>query len=130
MNLQKRIRASAANKVLVVITNRTRAKNGFVVENPDGRETFHPTKREALSAMLAQVRCADVKRWSLRVECLALLLCLTGCEIPAPATPCGKFAVLWLGLSLAAMLPVLSLCIVCSKPAPKPPTFPSKLKKL
>lgn len=65
MNIEKRIRAIAAKKVKVIITSKTRNRDGFAVTGPDGL-TKHRTKREAIQAMLARVRCSNQVEWAVR----------------------------------------------------------------
>jgi len=70
-NLVSRIRSKASRKELVIITRRKRAAHGFLVTDPDGQTTKHPTKKEALENLFARLRCAPVRRWVLGVEILA-----------------------------------------------------------
>ncbi|MFO1487979.1 MAG: hypothetical protein U1F65_05840 [Verrucomicrobiota bacterium] len=64
--MSSRIRKAAARKVRVSITRKKRARVGFVVEAPTGGETFHLTKREAMTAMFVQVRVSLLQVWRLK----------------------------------------------------------------
>lgn len=64
-SLATRIRAKASRKEIVSITRRKKSKHGFLITDPDGLTERHPTKREALQAMFAKVRCAPVRKWYL-----------------------------------------------------------------
>lgn len=64
-SLENRIRSKANLKALVTICRKKRSALGFAVLEPDGRESFYSTRREALQALFARVRCAPVRRWSL-----------------------------------------------------------------
>lgn len=63
MNIEKRIRAIAAKKVKVVITGKTRNREGFEVIGPSGPDKLCRTKKEALQNLLARLRCADPVAW-------------------------------------------------------------------
>lgn len=63
MTLENKIRAKAANKTRVLITMRKRARQGFKITAPDGTESFHPTKREAMQALFARIRCEPIRFW-------------------------------------------------------------------
>lgn len=65
MNIEKRIRQIAAKKVKVVITGKTRCKDGFTVSGLNDIVTSHPTRKEALSALLARVRCSNELAWKI-----------------------------------------------------------------
>lgn len=58
MNIEKRIRAIAAKKVKVIITGKTRNRDGFKASYPSTGETTHRSKKEALQALLATIRCS------------------------------------------------------------------------
>ncbi|MDD5139405.1 MAG: hypothetical protein PHY43_03975 [Verrucomicrobiales bacterium] len=63
MKLETRIRAVARRKAGVIVTRRTRSKKGFLLIRPDGLAIHYPNKKTALSALLAQLRCAPVQLW-------------------------------------------------------------------
>lgn len=65
-SITNRIKATASRKHVVVITRRKRSQGGFVVIDPDGDESRHATKREALQNLFARVRCAKVSHWALK----------------------------------------------------------------
>ena len=65
MNIEQRIRMIAASTVRVVITKKTRNRHGFIVTGPGGIASHHPNRGEALSALLAKVRCAGDIAWSI-----------------------------------------------------------------
>ncbi|HZQ47941.1 MAG TPA: hypothetical protein VFC07_13065 [Verrucomicrobiae bacterium] len=63
MSIEKRIRKTAATKVKVVITNKSRSKWGFIVRWPGGCEVVK-TKAAARQMLLAKVRC----QWAMSFE--------------------------------------------------------------
>lgn len=66
MTLENRIRETLGQKLGVSITRRKRGP--FVLTRPDGKQTQHKTKREALNRMLAEARCMNALRWSVSVK--------------------------------------------------------------
>lgn len=65
MTIETRIRETLRNKLNIAITRRKRGP--FCVVRPDGKQTQHKTKREALNRMLAEVRCMNALRWQVAV---------------------------------------------------------------
>lgn len=64
--IEKRIRREAQKTIRVNITWRLRSKTGFTVEYPGG-ESHAASKKEAMSMLLAKLRCWDVARFSVKV---------------------------------------------------------------
>jgi hypothetical protein len=62
MSTEGKIRLAADRKIRVRLSTRSRSTSGFVV-CVNGDQTWHPTRREALSNMLARVRCLE------RIDC-------------------------------------------------------------
>lgn len=65
MTIETRIRDTLRSKLRVHVTRRVRGP--FVVVRPDGKQTEHKTKKEALNRMLAEARCMNALRWSVSV---------------------------------------------------------------
>jgi hypothetical protein len=65
MNLEKRIRTTAAKKVRVIITQRSRSRRGFRVVSPEGEVFTVASRREGLVKLLTKVRVADPAVWKL-----------------------------------------------------------------
>ncbi len=65
MNLEKRIRALLCDKVSIRITSRRRGP--FVVVRPDGLQTEHATRREAMQRLMAELRCMNRLTWQIAV---------------------------------------------------------------
>ena len=65
MNIENKVRELLKEKLLVRVTRRVRGP--FVVTRPDGFQTEHRTKREALQRMYAELRCMKPLTWELTV---------------------------------------------------------------
>jgi len=65
MSVENRIRQVATEKLRVRVTRRRRGP--FVVIRPDGLQTEHRTRREALQRLLAEFRCMDPLEWQIAV---------------------------------------------------------------
>jgi hypothetical protein len=58
MDIEKQIRQIAAKKIKVIITGKTRNRDGFMACVDGTEDTHHPTRKEALASILARVRCS------------------------------------------------------------------------
>lgn len=65
MNIEKRIRKTAARKVIVKITGRKRSRSGFRVRH-NGGVTDVPTKAVALQVLFAKLRCFEPVIFSIK----------------------------------------------------------------
>jgi hypothetical protein len=65
MNLTTRIRWLLGEKLHVRITRRRRGP--FVLIRPDGLQTEHRTKKEALQRLLAELRTTDSLEWKIAI---------------------------------------------------------------
>lgn len=66
MNIETRIRRIAAKKVKVIITGKTRCRDGFIVNGTNSYNSPCKTRHEALQCLLARIRCMPEFVW--RIE--------------------------------------------------------------
>lgn len=68
MTVEDKIRAKSHWKMRVWITKRRRSRAGFIVARPDGTQSVHPTRKEALQALYAVIRCEPLRQFTLSVR--------------------------------------------------------------
>jgi hypothetical protein len=66
VTIEEKIREAAATKIRVTITGVRRSKHGFLIMASDGSVKTLPTRKIALQALYAVVRCAPVRIFTVK----------------------------------------------------------------
>ncbi len=65
MSLENRVRETAQRKIRVHVTRRRRGP--FTITRPDGTQTEHRTRKEALTRLWLELRTLNSVTWSVEV---------------------------------------------------------------